>query len=96
LGGAVLCPADSESPFPKKTQKTHGMSKAGKNTGLYQKNSFFCEKTALMFFLFFSPFSRGRCAEPVRAFWVIFCVFNGKFRQYFRNFHYFFYRFRNY
>jgi hypothetical protein len=72
------------------------MGKAGKNTGLYQKTSFFCEKTALSFFVFFSPFSRGRCAEPVRAFWVNFCVFNGKFRQYFRNFHYLFYRFRNY
>jgi hypothetical protein len=33
-------------------------SKAGKNTGLYQKNRFFCEKTEPMFF-FFSPFSPG-------------------------------------
>jgi hypothetical protein len=37
-------------------------AKAGKNTGLYQKNSFFCEKTALMFFLvFFALFARAMC-----------------------------------
>jgi hypothetical protein len=39
-----------------------------------------------VFFLFFSPFSPGRCAGPVRAFWVFFCVFNGNFRQFSRNF----------
>jgi hypothetical protein len=37
-------------------------SKAGKNTGLPQKNSFFCEKTALMFFfVFFALFARAMC-----------------------------------
>jgi hypothetical protein len=41
--------------------------RAGKNTGLPQKNGVFCEKTALMFFVCFSPFSIGRCAGPVRA-----------------------------
>jgi hypothetical protein len=73
------------------------VTKAATNTGLPQKNSFFCGKTALMFFrVFFSPFSPGRCAEPVRAFWVVFGVFNGKFRQYFRNLHHFFHRLRKY
>jgi hypothetical protein len=32
----------------------------------------------------------------VRAFWVIFCVFNGKFRQHFRHFHHFLHGFRKY
>jgi hypothetical protein len=35
--------------------------KAGKNTGLYQKNSFFCEKTALMGFFFSALFARAMC-----------------------------------
>jgi hypothetical protein len=44
------------------------MSKAGKNTGLSQKNSFFLRKNgADVFVLFFSPFSPGRCAEPVKG-----------------------------
>jgi hypothetical protein len=66
------------------------VAKAAKNTGLSRKNG------ADVFFVFFSPFFPGRCAEPVRAFWVKFCVFNGKFRQYFRNFHHFLHRFRKY
>jgi hypothetical protein len=37
-------------------------SKAGKNTGLSQKNSFFCEKTGPMFSGFFSAlFARAMC-----------------------------------
>jgi hypothetical protein len=46
------------------TGSTHSadLTKAAKNTGLPQKNSFFCEKTGPMFFLFFSPFSaRAMC-----------------------------------
>jgi hypothetical protein len=61
------------------------------------KTQDFLRKTAPVFFvLFFSPFSPGRCAGPARAFWVFFGVFNGNFRQYFRNFHHFLYRLRKY
>ena len=44
------------------------------------------------------PASPGPWAlwPPFFAFPLCFCVFNGKFRQYFRNFHYFLYRFQNY
>jgi hypothetical protein len=35
-------------------------TKAGKNTGLSQKNSFFCEKTADVFF-FFALYARAMC-----------------------------------
>jgi hypothetical protein len=37
--------------------------KAAKNTGLSRKNSFFCEKTGLMFFFpfFFALFARAMC-----------------------------------
>jgi hypothetical protein len=68
-------------------------SKAAKNTRLPQKNSFFWP---VFFWVFFSPFPPGRCAGPARAFWVKFCVFNGKFREYFRNFHHFLYGLRKY
>jgi hypothetical protein len=46
-------------------------SKAAKNTGLPQKKKNL-RKNGRCFVLFFSPFSPGRCAGPVRAFWVNF------------------------
>jgi hypothetical protein len=63
-GGSVECPSAggaftigqqrSAPPNPK--------TKAAKNTGPPQKNSFFCEKTALVFFfVFFALFARAMC-----------------------------------
>jgi hypothetical protein len=61
----------------------HVHRKAGKNTGLYQKNSFFCEKTALMFlFVFFALFARAMCGAG-KGVLGDFCVFNGKFANIF-------------
>jgi hypothetical protein len=76
--------AKAKQPAASPSEKPAG--KAGKNTGLPQKNSFFCEKTALMFFfVFFALFARAMCGAG-KSVWVIFCVFNGKFRQYFLEF----------
>jgi phenylpropionate dioxygenase-like ring-hydroxylating dioxygenase large terminal subunit len=66
-----------------------------KHRGSSEKQ-FFMRKNGADGVFVFSPFSPGRCAEPVSTFWVNFCVFNGKFRQHLRDFHHFFYRLRRY
>jgi hypothetical protein len=92
LDGLVLPWAHIDSKAAARCGALQGRQK---HRTLSEKQFFSAKKRPMFFLVFFALFARVMCGAGKGVFGEFLCL-QRKFRQYFRNFHHFFSRFRKY